>query len=121
MTSAGDAFALVNVDGNAAAVIAHGDGAVGVQHDLNRGGVAGQSLVDRVVDHLIDHVVQAGTVIGVADIHARPLAHGIEAFQNPDRFRAILDGDWMLGIGGCLPGRFCHVKPSRKCRISCAA
>jgi len=36
--------------------------------------VAGQRLVDGVVDDLVDHVMQAGTVIGVADIHARPLA-----------------------------------------------
>ena len=43
------------------------------------GGVAGLRLVDRVVDDLEGHVVQAGAVIGVADVHARPLAHGVEA------------------------------------------
>ena len=52
-------------------------------------GVAGERLVDGVVDDLVDHVVQAGAVIGVADIHARPLAHGIEALQDLDRIRAI--------------------------------
>jgi hypothetical protein len=104
----GNALALVNVDGNAAAVVAHGDGAVGVEHDFHRGGVAGQRFVDGVVDDLVDHVMQAAAVIGVADIHARPLADGVEALQNPDRFRAVLDGNGMLSVGDRLPGRFCH-------------
>ena len=56
-----DAFALVHVDGNAAAVVAHRDRAVGVEHDLHRGGVAGQRLVDGVVDDLVDHVMQAAS------------------------------------------------------------
>ena len=114
----GNAFALVNVDGNAAAVVAHGDRAVGVEHDLHRGGMAGERLVDGIVDDFVDHVMQAAAVIGVADIHARPLAHGIEAFQNPDRFRAVFDGDGMLGVGDRLPGGFCHVRPLRMSRIS---
>src|SRR6266852_6221113 len=108
----------VNVNRNAAAVVAHGDRAVGVEHDLHRGGVAGQRLVDGVVDDLVDHVMQAGTVVGVADIHARPLAHGVEAFQNPDRFRPVLDRNGMLSVGDRSPGRFCHVRPSRMSRIS---
>ena len=52
-------------------------------------GMAGQRLVDGVVDDLIDHVVQARAVIGVADIHARPLADGIQAFENLDGIGAI--------------------------------
>src|SRR6202140_3010087 len=75
--------------------------------------MAGQCFVDGVVDDLVDHVMQAATVISVADIHARPLAHGVEAFQNSDRFRAVLDRNGKLGIGDRLPGRFCHTTPSR--------
>ena len=90
----GNAFALVDVDRNAAAVVAHGDRAVGVEHHFHRGGVAGERFVDGVVDDFVDHVMQAGAVIGVADIHARPLAHGIEALQHPDRFRAVFDAEW---------------------------
>jgi hypothetical protein len=59
-------------------------------------GVAGQRLVDGVVDHLIDHVVQARAVIGVADIHAGALAHGVQAFENLDGIRAVFD-DPMAG------------------------
>ena len=101
----GNALALVDVDRDAATVVAHGDGAVGVEHDLDRGGVAGQRLVDGVVDDLVDHVMQAGAVIGVADIHAGPLAHGIEALQNPDRFRAVFDRNGMLGVGDRFAGQ----------------
>ena len=115
-----DAFALVDVDGNAAAVVAHGHRIVGVEHDLDPRRVAGQRLVDGVVDDLIDHVMQAGAVIGVADIHARPLAHGIEALQNPDRFRAVVACHGMLSVGDGLPGGFSHVRPLRMSRISCA-
>jgi hypothetical protein len=114
----GNALTLVKIDGNASAVVAHSDRAIGVEHDLYRGGVAGQRFVDRVIDDLVDHVVQAAAIVGVADVHARPLAHGIEAFQNPDRFSAVFDGNGKLSIGNRLPGRFCHVRPSRVSRIS---
>jgi len=67
---------------------------------------AGQRLVDGVVDDLVDHVMQAGTVIGVADIHARPLAHGVEAFQKPESIsRAILDRNGMLSVGDRFAGQ----------------
>ena len=100
------AFALVHVGRNAAAVVAHGAGAVGIERDDDLLGVAGQRLVDGVVDDLIDHVMQAGAVVGVADIHARPLAHGIEALEHLDRFGAI--------IGGVQQGSVCgRVRPCK--------
>ena len=63
--------------------------AVGVEGHGDRVAIAGQRLVDRVVDDLVDHVVQAGAVIGVADIHARPLAHGVEPAQHLDRLLVV--------------------------------
>ncbi len=87
-----DAFALMDVGRNAAAVVAHGAGAVGIERDGHFFGVAGQRFVDGVVDDLVDHVVQARAVIGVADIHARPLAHGIEALEHLDRFGVVIGG-----------------------------
>ena len=63
--------------------------AVGVQRHRHLVGVAGQRLVDRVVDDLVDHVVQARAVVGVADIHARPLADGIQPLQNLDGIGAV--------------------------------
>ena len=61
--------------------------------------IAGERLVDRVVDDLVDHVMQAGAVIGVADIHARPLAHGIEPAQHLDG-GGIVDEFAGLAFGG---------------------
>jgi hypothetical protein len=100
-------------EGRSAAVVAHGDGAVGVQGDLNQGRKPCKSLVDGVVDDLVDHVVQAAAVVGVADIHAGPLADSVEPLQNPDRFRSVFDRNGTLRFGDRMPGRFCHVKPLR--------
>ena len=63
-------------------------------------GMAGQRLVDGVVDDLVDHVVQAGAVVGVADIHAGALAHRIEAAQHLDRIGAII-----VDVAGLIGGR----------------
>ena len=90
---------LVEVGGNAAAVVAHGDGAVGIEHHFDGGGVAGERFVDGVVDDLVDHVVQARAVVGVADVHAGPLAHGVEALEDLDRLCAV-------GLNGLLRRRF---------------
>jgi hypothetical protein len=54
--------------------------------------VSRQRLVNGVVDHLIDHVMQAGAVIGVADIHAWPLADGVKSLQHFDRIGAVFFG-----------------------------
>jgi hypothetical protein len=52
----------------------------------------GEHLVDAVVHDLVDHVVQARAVVGVADIHARALAHGIQALENLDGIGAVGGG-----------------------------
>ena len=86
MTSAAETpSSSMDVDRDAAAVVGDGDRAVGVERHRDRVAIAGERLVDGVVDDLVDHVVQARAVIGVADIHARALAHGIEAAQHLDR------------------------------------
>ena len=80
----GDAFLLMDGGGDAAPVIGDRYRAVAVEHHFDLVAMAGQRLVDGIVDHLIDHMVKARSVIGVADIHAGPLAHGVEAAQNLD-------------------------------------
>ena len=84
------AFALVDVGRNAAAVVAHGAGTVGIERYRDFLGEARQRLVDRVIDDFVDHVMQARAVVGVADIHARPLAHGIEPLEHLDQFRIVI-------------------------------
>ena len=74
-----------------------------MDHDLDVVAEAGERLVDRVVEHLEHHVVQAGAVGRVADVHARALAHRVEALQHLDAVRivvvAVAAG---LGIAGVI-------------------
>src|SRR5690606_10105321 len=61
-----------------------------------------QRLVDRVVADLEHHVVQAGSVVGIADVHAGPLADGIEPFEDLDRIGAV------VALSGVVFGWFSH-------------
>jgi hypothetical protein len=54
-----DALLGVQFGRDAAAVVGHADRAVGVSVTRDRVAMAGQRLVDGVVDDLVDHVVQA--------------------------------------------------------------
>ena len=69
---------------DAPAVVLDPDAAVGLQGQHDPVAVAGQRLVDRVVDDLPDQVVEAA-LAGRADVHARPLAHRLEALEDLDR------------------------------------
>ena len=77
------ALLLHRVDGDAAAVVDDRDRVVGVDLDVDLAAVAGERLIDRVVDHLVDEVMQAAGP-GRADVHARALADSLEPFQDGD-------------------------------------
>jgi hypothetical protein len=70
----------VDVDRDAAAVVADGDGAVDVDGDLDAVAMAGEVFVDGVVEDLGDAVVE-GPFVGAADIHAGLFADGLEALE----------------------------------------
>ena len=72
---------LLNIHRDAAAVIGDGNHVPFFDADLNVGAEASQGLVDGVIHNFINQVVQAGGR-GGADIHARPLAHRFQTFQN---------------------------------------
>ncbi len=57
--------------------------------DLDAFAVAGQVLVDRVVQHLEDAVVQPA-LVGVADVHAGALPDRLEALQLVDLGGVVL-------------------------------
>ena len=98
MTSAAaDTLLAMNIRRNPAPVVGDGDRTVGIERHRDARRVAGQRLVDGVIDDLIDHVMQAGAIVGIADIHAWTLAHGIEAAQHLDRIGAV--------IGFCFRGQ----------------
>ena len=77
-----------DADGDAAAVVDHRDGVVWVDGDLDAGAVAGERLVDGVVDDLEDEVVQAARA-GGADVHAGALADRLEALEYLDIFGVV--------------------------------
>ena len=68
------------------------------EFELHR--VACQSLVDAVVHDLVDHVVQAGAVIGVADVHTGTLTNSLKAFENLDGFSVVFRGGEREVLGG---------------------
>ena len=85
----GNPFLGMDIHRNAAPVIGNRGRSVRVQGDRHQIAMPGQRLVDGVVHHLVDHVVQARAVVGVTDIHARPLPDRIKAAQDLDRLGAI--------------------------------
>ena len=72
------------IDRDPAAVIDYRDRIVQMDRDFDGVAISSQCLIDRVVHHFIDQVMQA-QLAGRADIHSRPLAHGLPAFKNRDR------------------------------------
>ena len=74
---------VVPIDRDAAAVVDDRDRPVDVNRDVDLIAEAGERLVDRVVDDLVDEVVQPGRP-GRPDVHRRPLADGLEAFEDLD-------------------------------------
>ncbi len=81
----------MRIDRNAAAIVAHGQRAVGVQLDLDAVGMACHRLVHRVVDDLGGKVV-IGALVNAADIHAGAQADRLQRLQH-------LDGRGVVGVG----------------------
>jgi hypothetical protein len=81
----------VHVDGDAAAVVDDRHRPVEVDRDIDLGAVAGEGLVDGVVDDFVDQVVQPGRT-GRADVHRRALADSLEPFENLDLVGAVAVG-----------------------------
>ena len=73
----------LDVHGDAAPVVGNGDGVALVDGHGDVRAVPGQRLVDGVVHDLIDEMVQTRGGRG-ADVHARPLAHGLQTLQHLD-------------------------------------
>ena len=86
----------VHVDGDAAAVVGDGDGVAGlVQRDGDGVGVAVEVFVDGVIDDFPDEVVQP-LAVDAADVHRRPLADGLQAFEDGDVGGGVIAG-WRHG------------------------
>ena len=100
----GNALLDVHVGGDAAPVVADGDAAVAVQGQRDVVGKAGLRLINGVVDDFECHVVQAGPVIGIADIHSGSFADRIQALEDRDRRSVIGVGFGRRnGVFGLMP------------------
>ena len=88
---AGNALARHFVDRDASSVVDHAYATVRQNRHLDMRRIAGQSLIDGVVDDLIDQMVQAAWA-GGADIHARTDTHRLKAFQHPQIGGVIVFG-----------------------------
>ena len=73
----------VRIDRDAAAIIGHGEEAVGLELDLDARRLARHRLVHGVVEHLGEEMVHR-LFVGAADIHAGAPAHRLEPLQHLD-------------------------------------
>ena len=64
-----------------------------MEHDDDVRGVAVHRLADRIVEDLPDQVVQASGA-DAPDIHAGPLADGLQPLENGDVFRGVGGHEW---------------------------
>ena len=85
----GTLFGGMHVDRNAAPIIDHGHGIVGVHGDIYFVGETGHGFVNGIVDHFPDQVMQTHFA-GRADVHGRPQAHSFEPAENFDGFCVVL-------------------------------
>ena len=80
----GAALFRVQVHRYSTAVVGDGYDVVAFNRDLDVGAVSGERFINGVVHHFEDHVVEAGTVVGIANIHPGPFANGIKAAEYLD-------------------------------------
>ena len=77
---AGDAFFLVDIDGNAASVVANGNRTIRMNGHIDMGTMACQKFIDRVVKNLA-HAMVERTFVGAADVHAGLFTHGLQSLE----------------------------------------
>src|SRR5580704_3105860 len=87
--SGGTLFGSVHVNGNAAAIVDHGDGIVRVNRDVHFISVAGHRFVDGVVEDFPPKVMETHSA-GRADVHGGAKTNGFEAAEDFDGFRVVL-------------------------------
>ena len=87
----GPALFLDHAGRDTAAVIRYANRLIGVDRYVYLTAKPGQRLVDSVVHHLKNHVVQACSIIGIADVHPWAFAYRLEAFKDLDA-AFVIDG-----------------------------
>src|SRR3569623_178402 len=85
-------FARMHVDRHAAAVVFHFQRAVFIKRHFDTAGVAGDRLVDAIVDHLLGKVIGAAGV----GVHTGALAHRFETGQHLDGGGVVITAHGVL-------------------------
>ena len=75
---------------NAAPVIANTHRFIGVNDNVDLATVPRQCLINRVIDDFKDHVVEAGSVVRIANVHAWSFSDGIQTFQYFNTRRVVI-------------------------------
>jgi len=104
----GDLLLRVHRDGDATAVVLDGQRSVRMDLDLDAPTIAGEGLVDRVVDDFVHAVVQAG-LVRIADVHTGALADRLQSLQALDVGRAVFFLAGVLAAVRAFLGIFAHV------------
>ena len=101
---AGQAAVLVQIDGDATAVVADADGAIDVDVDVDPAAETREMLVDGVVQDLGNAVVE-GAFVGAADVHAGLFPHGFQTLELAEFVSAVGIGTGLiLGVVFCFGG-----------------
>ena len=98
----------MGVDGNAAAVVADGDGLIVRDLELDPARVSRHRFVHGVVQELGGQVMH-GVDVGAADVHGGTLAHRLQAFQDLD-VPGLVTARRLLGGGLEQIGGFTHAR-----------
>src|SRR5690606_841119 len=72
----------MNIHRHTTAIVEHADGVIHMDGNFDAIAITGEGYVDGVVGNLEHHVVEASAVVGIADIHARTLANGVQTAQH---------------------------------------
>jgi hypothetical protein len=94
--------AFVPIDRNSPPVVDNGDRPVYVDGDVDLVTVAGQRLINGVVDNLIYEMVKARCA-GRTDVHRRTLPHRLEALEDLDLVGAVVIGG-SIAVGAARGG-----------------
>ena len=89
----------MHVDRNSPSVVGNTDGPVNMDRDLDVLAMAGQVLVDRVVQNLKNTVMQP-TLIRIPDVHPRPLPDRLQPLQLID-FGSVVLGCYDVLLLSC--------------------
>ena len=88
----------MNIDRNAATVVADGDRSIDVDDHFDPCAKSGEMFVDRIIENFVNQVMQSAFV-RIADVHARPFPDRFETFQFVDLRRVVLLGGGDSGRG----------------------